>query len=205
MEEQADNAKASNLYWKPLSWLGTIRSTSANDAFDSALWTTSSVSTTLGLEVSVLSSLPRRDNSQLAQCGCKKHCMDFHGAHTPTCTAHPGATKSHDWMVSVMGPLFRTAGHTVRTKNGVTASAGQRRCDVEIRTYLRDQAGSRSLVFDIPSRTIGLAQVATCSRTICCRIPRTSMRLRVLLRNTSSITIGNNTLTIRTFLFSPPS
>ena len=52
-------------------------------------------------------------------------------------------------MVSVLGPLFRTAGHTVRTQPGVTASAGQRRGDVEIRNYLRDQAGSRSLVFDL--------------------------------------------------------
>ena len=51
--------------------------------------------------------------------------------------AHSGATKAHDWMVSVLGPLFRTAGHTVRTQHGVTASAGQRRGDVEIRNYLR--------------------------------------------------------------------
>ena len=65
--------------------------------------------------------------------------MDFHGDHTCTCTAHSGATKAHDWMVSVLGPLFRTAGHTVRTQHGVTASAGQRRGDVEIRKYLRDQ------------------------------------------------------------------
>jgi hypothetical protein len=52
-------------------------------------------------------------------------------------------------MVSVLGPLFRTSGHTVRTQHGVTASAGQRRGDVEIRNCLRDQAGSRSLVFDL--------------------------------------------------------
>ena len=75
--------------------------------------------------------------------------MDFHGDHTSTCTAHSGATKAHDWMVSVLGPLFRTAGHIVRTQHGVAASAGQRRGDVEIRNYLRDQAGSRSLVFDL--------------------------------------------------------
>ena len=62
---------------------------------------------------------------------------------------HSGATKAHDWMVSVLGPLFRMAGHTVRTQRGVTASAGQRRGDVEIRSFLRDQAGSRSLVFDL--------------------------------------------------------
>jgi hypothetical protein len=51
---------------------------------------------------------------------------------------------------SVLGPLFRTAGHLVRTQHGVTASAGQRRSDVEVSSYLRDQAGSRSLVvFDL--------------------------------------------------------
>ena len=46
LEEQADNAKARELFWKPLSWLGAIRPTSANDAFDPALWETF-VSTTL--------------------------------------------------------------------------------------------------------------------------------------------------------------
>jgi hypothetical protein len=79
----------------------------------------------------------------------KKHCIDFHGDHTATCTAHSGATKEHDWLVSVLGPLFHTAGHMVRTHHSVTASAGQRCGDVEIRNYLRDQAGSRSLVFDL--------------------------------------------------------
>ena len=54
-------------------------------------------------------------------------------------------------MVSVLGPLFRTAGHTVRTQHGEKASAGQRRGDVEIKNYLQpeSQAGRRSLVFDL--------------------------------------------------------
>ena len=52
-------------------------------------------------------------------------------------------------MVSVLGPLFRTAGHQVRTHFGVTTSAGQRRGDVVLRNYIRDQGGSRSLVFDL--------------------------------------------------------
>ena len=30
LEEQADNNKASELYWKPLSWLGTLRTMTAN-------------------------------------------------------------------------------------------------------------------------------------------------------------------------------
>jgi hypothetical protein len=50
LEEQADNAQANYLYWKPLLWLRTIRPTSSNDAFDPAVWTIF-VSTTLGLEV----------------------------------------------------------------------------------------------------------------------------------------------------------
>ena len=62
--------------------------------------------------------------------------MDFHGDHTSICTAHSGATKAHDWMVGVLGPLFRTAAHTVRTQHAVTASAGQRRGDVRSATTL---------------------------------------------------------------------
>ena len=65
---------------------------------------------------------------------------------TATTRAHAQLTKAHDWLVGVLGPLFT---HTVRTQHGVTASAGQRRGDVEIRNYMRDQAGSRSLVFDL--------------------------------------------------------
>ena len=131
--------------------------------------------------------------------------MDFHGDHTSTCIPHSGSSKSHDWMVSVLGHVLAyvtnstgarelcarpslphvSAGHTVRTQHGcgvtaragadVTTSAGQRRGDVEmcvccllvlnsvtstpqwirqpeaawgIRNYLREQAGSRTLVFD---------------------------------------------------------
>jgi hypothetical protein len=132
LEERADHAKACDLYKKPLSWLGTIRPSSANDAFDKNIWATF-VSMTLGLVVPSLSSIPSHHNNPLAKCGCKKHCMDFHGDHTSTCTAHSGATRAHDWMVGALGPLFRTAGHTVRTQHGVTASACQRRGDVEIR------------------------------------------------------------------------
>ena len=105
LEEQPDNAKARDLYWKPLSWLGTIRPTSDNgaDAFDPALWATF-VSTALGFEVPILSSLPRHHNNPLAKCGCKKLFMDFHGDHTSTCAAHSGATKAHDWLVGALGP-----------------------------------------------------------------------------------------------------
>jgi hypothetical protein len=62
LEEQTDNNKARELFWKPLSWLGTIRPTSANDAFDPSIWETF-VSTTLGLGVPILAALPRLHNS----------------------------------------------------------------------------------------------------------------------------------------------
>jgi hypothetical protein len=75
--------------------------------------------------------------------------MDFHGNHTVTCTDHSGATKTHDWMVGVIGQLFLTAGHKVRTHHGVTASAGQRRGDLELSSYLPDVAGRLSLFFDL--------------------------------------------------------
>ncbi len=104
----------------------SIRPTSDNNAFDPSIWETF-VSTTLGLEVSILAVLPGLHNSPLAKCGCKKFCMDFHDNHTSTCTAHSGATKTHNWMVSVLGQLFSSA----------------------VRSYLRDQAVSLSLVFDL--------------------------------------------------------
>jgi hypothetical protein len=149
LEDQADNVKHASSSGNPFPGSATSGPPPPTmQRFDSALWETL-VSTTLGLEVPTLTALPRLHNSPLAKCGCKKFCMDFHGDHTSTCTAHSGATKAHDWMVSMIGPLFRTAGHVVRTQHGVTASADQRHGNVEIRNYLRNQAGSQSLVFDL--------------------------------------------------------
>ena len=150
LEDQADDGKARELHWKPMSWLGTLRPTTVDDAWAPAIWQTFFTST-LGLEVPVLSSLPRHHNLPAAKCGCKKFLLDTHGDHISTCTAHSGATKAHDWMVGRLGPLFRTAGHRVRTQHGVSTSAEnrQKRGDVEILNYLQDAAGSRNLVFDL--------------------------------------------------------
>ena len=54
-------------------------------------------------------------------------------------------------MVSILGPLFRTAGHQVRTQFGVSPCdpGRQKRGDVEIVNYLQDAAGARNLVFDL--------------------------------------------------------
>ena len=48
LEEQADNSKARDLHWKPLSWLGTLRPSTDNDAWDQPLWE-KFICTTLGL------------------------------------------------------------------------------------------------------------------------------------------------------------
>ena len=37
LEEQPVNAKARDLYWKPLSWLGAIWPMNAKDSFDQPL------------------------------------------------------------------------------------------------------------------------------------------------------------------------
>ena len=52
-------------------------------------------------------------------------------------------------MVGMLGLLFCTAGHTVRTQHCITASDGQLLSDVEIRSYLQDQEGSLCLVLDL--------------------------------------------------------
>jgi hypothetical protein len=78
---------------------------SATNVFDLPLWETFFTST-IGLEVPVLASLPRHHYSPLAKCCSKKHAMNFLGDHTSTCTAHSGATKAHDWMVSPPFVLF---------------------------------------------------------------------------------------------------
>ena len=57
------------------------------------------------------------------------------------------STKKID--VGFLAPLFRTAGHTGRNQHGVTACPGLRRVDVVLGNYLPDQAGSRSLIFDL--------------------------------------------------------
>ena len=91
------------------------------------------------------------------------------------------STKAHDLMLSALVPLFLTAGHTVRTHCGMALR--QRRGDVEIRNYQRDQAASRSLVSDLSITHDSYGPLQTGPR---------------------SITMGNNTLTIRTFRCSLP-
>jgi hypothetical protein len=61
------------------------------------------------------------------------------------CQVHPRRTIG--W--STCSALSSARLDTVRTQFGVTASAGQCRGNVEVWNSLRDQAGSRNLVFDL--------------------------------------------------------
>jgi len=171
LEEKADNAMARDLHWKPLSWLGTLRPTTANDAWDQPSWETF-VCTTLSLEVPVLASLPRRNQRSPALCGCKNHGMDLYGDHTSTCTGHSGATKAHDWAVGVLGPLFRTAGmssaHNTASQQAQANGAATWRSGTT--SGMQRAAGAWSST--CPSHTTGWAAAATCSRTCPCRTHR---------------------------------
>ena len=101
--------------------------------------------------------------------------------------------------------MFRTARHTVRTQHGVTANTGQRIADVEIRSYLRDQAGSLSLVSDLSITHDRYGSSSHVQQNGFLLHPRTSRCICVLLRSAKLTAVDNNTLTIRTFLFSPSS
>ena len=68
----------------------------------------------------------RAESKSVLIADAKNTLVDFHGDHTSKCTSHSGATKAHDWMVSALDPLLRTAGHTVRTQHGVTETARRR-------------------------------------------------------------------------------
>ena len=186
-----------------LSWLGTIRPTSDNDEFDPALWTTY-VSTTLGVEVPVLSSLPRRNNSPLSQCGCKKHAGLSRRPHqhlhsSLRCNESARLDGLCPWPPVSHG--LSQFGHNTGSRPAQANGAATWRSAAIFETKGAAGAWSSSSASPITA----LAHQATCTRTVCCHIPRTWMRLCVLLHSAKSTAIGNNTMTIRIFLFSPPS
>ena len=55
---------------------------------------------------------------------------------------------AHDWMITELGPLFRTTAHKVKTQ-GITPSSGLKRGDLEFVGYLTDAAGLHNLVIDL--------------------------------------------------------
>ena len=45
LEDRADDSKARELHWKPMSWRGTLRPTTVDDAWAPAIWQTFFTST----------------------------------------------------------------------------------------------------------------------------------------------------------------
>jgi len=103
------------------------------------------------------------------------------------------------------GAVVPQAGHTVRTQHGVIASAGQRHDDVEIRNYLRSQAWSRSLVFDLSIAHDRFGSSSHVQQNGCLSHPQDLDATLRIAAQRRLLPISNNTLTIRTSLFSPRS
>jgi hypothetical protein len=133
LEEQAVHAKARDLYWKPLSWLGTIRPMNAKDSFDQPLWETFVV-TTLGLEVPVLSSLlshhysprPHKNAHSSLRCNHERK----RGPSTPTCLGLSSARVRGSAWASL--PLGWTQGPQPAWTKGKRRPTARRRGDLEL-------------------------------------------------------------------------
>ncbi len=84
LESQEEDAPKRILFFKPMSWLGQIRSHRRDETWSASLWQTF-FSASMGAQIPVIAEKP------LATCGCKKFQLDPLGDHLNTCTAHSGA------------------------------------------------------------------------------------------------------------------
>ena len=128
------------LFYKPMGWLGHIRSHRRDEAWSASLWQTF-FSTAMGAQIPVISEKP------LAACGCMKFQIDSLGEHISTCNSHSGAKKAHDWAVDQVADLFRT---THRTKTQQVIRIRCHHCgDVKVEGYLANQTDPVPLVLDL--------------------------------------------------------
>jgi hypothetical protein len=139
-ESQEEDAPKRILFFKPMSWLGQIRSHSRDEAWSASLWQTF-FAMTMGAQIPVIAEKP------LAVCGYRKFQLDAMGDHLCTCTAHSGAKKAHDWAVEQLADLFCTT-HKVKTQH-ITKSRGRHCGDIELAAYLANAAGPVPLVLDL--------------------------------------------------------
>jgi hypothetical protein len=140
LESQEEDTPKRILFFKPMSWLGQIRSHRRDESWSSSLWQTF-FSTSMGAQIPVIAEKP------LAVCGFRKFGIDSLGDHLCTCTTHSGAKKAHDWAVDQLADLFRTT-HKVKTQH-VVKSRGQHCGDIELAGYLANESGSVPLVLDL--------------------------------------------------------
>ena len=137
LESQEEDAPNRLLWYKPMGFLGVIRTHRRDEAWSASLWQTF-FATCVGAQILVLAELP------LSACGCKKIALDVLGDHVSTCTDHSGVKKAHDWAVEQLADLFHTT-HRVNTQQ-VVKSRGQRCDDMELVTYLSNNEGPAPLV-----------------------------------------------------------
>jgi hypothetical protein len=122
LESQEEDAPKRILFFKPMSWLGQIRSHRRDETWSASLWQTF-FSASMGAQIPVIAEKP------LATCGCRKFQLDPLGDHLNTCTAH-------------------CTTHKVKTQQ-VVKSRGQHCGDIELEGYLANAAGSVPLVLDL--------------------------------------------------------
>jgi hypothetical protein len=108
LESQEEDAPGRVLFFKPMSWLGQIRTHRRDESWSASLWQTF-FSTSMGAQIPVIPEKP------LVVCGCRKFQVDTMGDHLCTCTTHSGVKKVHDWVVDQLTDLFRTT-HKVKTQ-----------------------------------------------------------------------------------------
>jgi hypothetical protein len=108
LESQEEDVPNRILFFKPMSWLGQIRSHRRNEYWSVSLWQTF-FPTAMDAQIPVITEKP------LAVCGCRKFGIDALDDHLCTCTAHSDAKKAHDWAVDQLADLFRTT-HKVKTQ-----------------------------------------------------------------------------------------
>jgi hypothetical protein len=99
LESQEEDAPKRILFFKPMSWLGQIRSHRRDETWSASLCQTF-FSVSMGAQIRVIVENP------LMTCGYKKFQLDPLGDHLNTCTSHSGTKKAHDWMVDqAAGPV----------------------------------------------------------------------------------------------------
>jgi hypothetical protein len=89
LESQEEDAPKRILFFKPMSWLGQIRSHRRDETWSDSLWQTF-FSASIGALIPVIAEKP------LTTCGCRKFQLDPLGDHLNTCTSHSGTQKVHD-------------------------------------------------------------------------------------------------------------
>jgi hypothetical protein len=140
LESQEEDDPNRILFFKPMSWVGQIRTHRRDESWSASLWQTFFY-TSMGAQIPVIVEKP------LAVCGCRKFGIDTLDDHLCTCVVHSGAKKTHDWVVDQLADLFRTT-HKVKSQH-VVKSRGQHCGDIELAGYLANVTDPVPLVLDL--------------------------------------------------------